>query len=161
MFVFLVLLSVLGGFAMTWQKTVCAALGERIGGMESSFINHIVGAILAGLLLAAGIRTGQISFSGIPFYFFLAGCLGVFYIYLINYTIPIIGIMATLICLILSQLITSSVIDHYGLLNSNVIKFGISRAIGIILITIGTILVLSKSKSNSIQLLKFNSYSLL
>lgn len=138
-----------GSFALTLQKAVNAALGQQIGGMESSFVNHFVGTLVAGLLLLAGIHTGQIYFSGIPFYLFLGGCLGVFLVFFINIAIPVIGIMATLICLVLSQLVTSSMLDHYGIFSDKIMKMGAFRVAGIALVILGAALVLSRNKPST------------
>lgn len=146
LFIFLMLC---GSFALTLQKAVNAALGQQIGGMESSFVNHFVGALFAGLLFLAGIHTGQIYFSGIPPTLFLGGCFGVFLVFFINTAIPIIGLMATLICLILSQLITSSVLDHYGIFSDKIVKMGPLRITGIALVILGAALVLSRKKSST------------
>lgn len=146
MIVISIFLTLLSGVALTFQKVVNAALGKRIGSMESSFINHIVGAFFGGLLLLVGLRTGHIYFSGIPFYLFLGGSLGVFVVFFVNYSIPVIGIMATLICLTISQLTTSLVIDHYGFVNGTVLQMGALRIVGIILIICGAMLVLSRRK---------------
>lgn len=133
---------------LTLQKVVNASLGQKIGSMESSFANHAVGALFAGLLLIVGIKTGHIHFSNVPSHLFLGGCLGVFLVFFINYAIPVIGIMATLICLVLSQLIASSAVDHYGIFSDNIMKMGHLRVAGIILITAGAILVLSRNKED-------------
>lgn len=137
-------LTAIAGVSLSLLKAVNARLGERVGIMESAFISHLMGAVVAATLLIIGIRTGHFSFSGIPFYFFMGGCLGLFMIAMINYAIPVIGAMAALICMILSQLLTSLVVDHCGLFNACVIKVDSGRIIGVILVFIGAGLVLWK-----------------
>lgn len=144
MVIVFVCLTAIAGVSLSLLKAVNARLGERLGIMESSWISHVVGAFAAALLLVLGIRTGQFALSGIPFYFFLGGCLGLFMIVLINYAFPIIGAMATLICMILSQLTTSLIVDHCGLFNACVIKMDNGRIIGVILVMIGAGLVLTR-----------------
>jgi len=146
MAVIFIFLTFCGSIVLTLQKVVNAALGKRIGSMESSFVNHIVGTLFAGLLLAIGLKSGQIHFENIPPYLFLGGFFGVFMIFFVNYAIPIIGVMATLICLILAQLITSSTIDHYGFINANILKIGYLHIAGIALIICGALLVLIRKK---------------
>lgn len=146
MVVISILLTFCSSVALTFQKVINAALGKRIGSLESSFINHLVGALFGGVLLIAGLKTGRIHFAGVPFYLFLGGSLGIFLVAFINYSIPVIGVMATLICLIISQLTTSLVVDHYGLVNGTVLHIGFGRIAGVALIVCGAMLVLWKGK---------------
>lgn len=141
-----VFLTAIAGISLSLLKAVNARLGERVGLMESSFISHLVGAIVAALLLIVGIRTGHFAITGIPFYFFMGGCLGLFMLVMINFAIPVIGAMATLICMVLSQLITSLVVDHCGLFNACVIKVDNGRLIGVFLVIVGAGLVLWRRK---------------
>lgn len=147
MVILFIFLTAIAGVSLSLLKAVNAALGERVGLMESSFISHFVGAVVAACLLVVGIRTGHFHIDGIPFYFFLGGCLGLFMIVMINYAFPIIGAMATLICMILSQLISSLIVDHCGLFNACVIKMDSGRIIGVILVMIGAGLVLWRKKA--------------
>lgn len=139
-----IFLTFISSFVLTSQRVVNAALGKRIGSMESSFVNHIVGAVFGGLLLILGLRTGHIYFTGIPYYLFLGGSLGVFLVYFMNFSIPVIGVMATSVCLIISQLATSLIIDHYGFINGTVLQIGYLRIAGMIFIICGTTLVLAR-----------------
>lgn len=142
MFVVSIVCAAAAGAALGAQKIINAALAVRIGCMGGSFFNHAVGALFAGCLLLLGIRTGSFSLGGVPFHYFLGGCIGVFSIALVNYSIPRIGAMATVLCLILCQLITSCFIDHCGFLGSKQILMTPARYSGVILILVGAVLVL-------------------
>ncbi len=146
MIVTFALLAVIAGISLSLQKAVNARLGERLGLMESSFANHAVGAVIAAALLVVGIRTGTFVTTGVPWYLFMGGCIGLIMIVLINYAFPIIGATATLICMILSQLSSSVIVDHCGLFNGCVIHVDTGRIIGVILVLIGAGLVLGRKK---------------
>lgn len=141
-----ILLTAVGSIAYSLQKAINAALGEKLGTVQSSFINHVVGMVVASLLLIVGIRTGHFSTAGIPFYLFLGGCAGFFAIVLINYAFPIIGAVATILWLVLAQLVSSLIVDNCGFLNGCIIKMDGSRIAGVILVIIGAGLVVVRKR---------------
>lgn len=143
---FLIFLTAGSGILLSLQKLINASLGIKVGSMESSFINHLVGAVFSFLLLLVGLGVGSIYFKGIPFYYFLGGSFGVFLVYFINFSIPQIGAMATLIFLIFSQLVVSSIIDHFGVFGGFVDEFNVFKALGIVMIMIGAFFVLNKKR---------------
>lgn len=144
--IFFTLLTFIDGGILASQKLINASLSLRFSSMQSSFINHFVGAVFAGALLLFGIRTGNIFFHNIPFYCFLGGVIGVFTVSFLNYAIPKIGAMNMAICVVFGQILGSSVIDNYGLFGAEVIELTPLRVFGMILIILGTILVSTKKK---------------
>lgn len=140
------LIIITSGTVLSLQKVVNAALGQVVGSMTSSFFNHAVGAVFASLLLALGLYTHRFHFD-MPFYLFLGGCCGVFLVYLLNSAIPKIGAMATLIFVILSQLVFSACIDHFGLFQARPIAISPFKILGVFLLMLSAILVLSKPKA--------------
>ncbi len=144
------ILALSNGALLSLQQVTNAALGLRIGSVGSSVINHLVGALFAGLLLIIGFQTGRLNISGIPLLYFLGGALGVSTVAMGNYAIPRIGVVMTAILFTSSQLFTSSLIDHFGLLGAKHIPLTPSHAIGILLIIIGATLVFTKEKPKTL-----------
>jgi bacterial/archaeal transporter family-2 protein len=149
MFLVCIILTIGGSVVLTLQKAVNGALGKHIGSLQGSFVNHLVGALVAGALLAAGLATGSLHVAGIPPHLFLGGSLGAFMICCMNYAIARAGVMATLICMLISQLVCSTVIDHYGLFGGVAIEMRPARLAGILLIIAGAIFVLTKPRAAS------------
>lgn len=141
MSLFLILLTCLTSLVNTISRLINAAMGTHIGSLESSFVNHVVGTLFAGLLLLVGVKTGHLVFSGIPFYYFLGGCLGLLMLAGHNYAVPHVGIMLVLIIFITSQLFTSGLIEHFGLMGSTEIPFSWLRLLGFCLLIGGARLV--------------------
>jgi transporter family-2 protein len=139
MFLFCIALTIGGSVVLTLQKAVNAALGRHIGSLESSFVNHLVGALAAGALLALGL-------AWIPPHLFVGGALGAFMIFFMNYAIVRAGVMATLICMLISQLACSAAIDHLGLFGDAAIPVRPAQLAGILLIIAGAVFVLTKPR---------------
>ncbi len=140
-----ILLTSIASAIVAFQKTLNAGLGKCIGSIEGSFVNHLVGFIFGLLILVIGYQLDNINLGNTPFYLFLGGAAGIFMVSFVNYAIAHIGIMNTLIYLIISQSITSLIIDHYGLINHAKIPMNPLRIIGILLIICGAKLALSRT----------------
>jgi len=128
-------------------RLINASLGMRIGSMRGSLVNHFVGAIFAGILLVIGMGKGGLHITGVPSQYFLGGCLGVFVVYINNYAIPYIGATLVVVLMITFQLLTSLVIDHFGLFGAEIIELNSIRLIGIVVLICGAILVFVKRES--------------
>lgn len=137
-----VLLGLLGGVAVGFQNPLASQMGRRVGILESAFIIHLGGALLAGipLLLAGGGGLGR--WREVPWYALWAGGLGVVLVSVVSYIVPRIGIAPTVALLITAQLGVSVVLDHYGLLELALRPADPARVAGLFLLLVGCWLVL-------------------
>ena len=137
-----VLLGLLGGVAVGFQNPLASQMGRRVGILESAFIIHLGGALLAGipLLLAGGGGLGR--WREVPWYALWAGGLGVVLVSVVSYIVPRIGIAPTVALLITAQLGVSVVLDHYGLLELALRPVDPARVAGLVLLLVGCWLVL-------------------
>lgn len=138
-----ILLALTNGAITVVSRVVNAALAARVGSLRGSFVNHIVGALAAGILLLMGIRTGLFQLSEIPLVYFSGGCLGVIVVAASNYAVRKMGVVLFVVLLIGFQLLTSAVLDHFGLLGGDVIPLTGGRLLGLIFLLIGAILVVT------------------
>lgn len=131
----------LAGVAIAFQSPLASLMAERTGALESAFIVHLGGALLAGapLLLMLGGRLS--AWRDVPPAALGSGACGVALILAVSYTIPRIGVTATVAAIIAAQLIISAVLDHFGALGMDVRAFGPGRALGIAILVLGTWLV--------------------
>ncbi len=143
------LLAFTGGTTLSFQQVVNASLGLHIGSMKSSFMNHVVGALSAGLLLLIGLKTGNLFVGKIPFTYFLGGCVGVLMVAMCNFAIPRIGMMVMTIFITSFQLLSSCLIDHFGWLGAKSIPFTFVRGIGIFLLVVGAFFVFTKGRTRA------------
>ncbi len=130
-----------GGLAIAVQSPLASMMSERIGSLESAFVVHLGGALIASvpLLVMGG---GQLSkWREVPPYALLAGGLGLILIAAISYSIPRIGLANTVAPLIAAQLIAGAVIDHFGWFGLEVRLLNLERGLGIGLLFFGVWLV--------------------
>ncbi len=138
-----ILLAIATGTITVVSRVVNAALAIRIGSLIGSFVNHIVGAAFAGVLLAVGLRTGVLRWSGIPLVYFLGGALGVLIVAASNYAVQHAGAVVFAVLLLAFQLLSSAAIDHFGWMGGDVIPMTIERGVGLVLIIGGAVLVVT------------------
>jgi bacterial/archaeal transporter family-2 protein len=141
---FAVALSLVAGLAGAAQVAINGAFGERIGTLEATTFNLFVSAlILAGIVLA--VRAG---FGGVvegvrqPSWLWLGGVAGALIVGTITFAGPRIGALATIALLIAGQLLMGIVIDHFGLLGVERLEVTATRIAGVVLLSLGALLVL-------------------
>ena len=105
----------LAGVAVAFQAGVNGALGRQIGTIEASFTSFMVGtiALFIGMMLAG--KGDIMLIKEIPVWKLTGGLLGALYVMTSVMFVPKIGIGNVLMILIIAQLSTSAVIDHFGI----------------------------------------------
>lgn len=131
------LLAMLGGVLTTLSMVVNSSLGKKIGVLQSTLVNYIVGLIgslLVLLIIGTNINIEMVNFSKMPFYIFLGGLLGVSVVYSSNKIIPRIPVVYSMLLLFIGQIIAGIIIDIVvsGELSTNKIFGAIIISIGII-----------------------------
>jgi transporter family-2 protein len=132
-----VIIGIVGGMAVGLQPSLSSLMGQRLGSMESVFIVHLGGAILALLLLLAAGSSNLAQWRTVSWYALGAGVLGVVGLSVINYTIPRVGASTTLILLLAGQLMMAATLDHFGLLGLSPRPIDLWRVIGLAIIFAG------------------------
>lgn len=109
------MLVALAGIAVAFQMGVNGALGKQIGTIEASFTSFLVGTIA---LFIGMLQLGKGNFMlirEVPVWKLTGGLLGAIYVMMSVMLVPRIGIGNVLMILIIAQLSTSAVIDHFGI----------------------------------------------
>lgn len=115
-----------------------AALGARLGSPVAA------GAILFCVALAATLVI--LVFTGVapiakaidaPKHLFLAGLLVAFYVLSITFVAPRFGVGNAVFFVLLGQLVSAAVIDHFGLFGAQISPLSLTRAGGIALMAAG------------------------
>lgn len=137
-----ILIGLAGGVAVGLQGPLTSLMSQRLGTLESIFIVHLGGALmtLIPLLVLGGGKLGE--WRGVPWYALAAGSLGLVVLSVVSYTIPRIGVSTTVTLIVAAQLITAALLDHYGLLGTAVRTLDLSRAVGILVLFLGTWLIM-------------------
>jgi len=139
-------LALLNGVIGSLSRLVNASLAVFAGSLRGSLINHIVGTVVAGGLLAAGLRTGILQLGGLPWYYWVGGCMGVFVVAASNYAVPRIGAVLLGMLLLAAQLITSAGLDHFGLLGGSPIALSWTRIAGLALVLTGAAVTMTERR---------------
>lgn len=131
----MIILAMLGGILTTLSMIVNSSLGKKIGVLQSTCINYIVGLICSTLVLVVlgnSINVTTETFAKMPFYVFLAGAIGVSVVYLSNIIIPKIPVVYSTLLLFVGQVITGIIIDFFVMS-----EISFSKLIGAIIIILG------------------------
>ncbi|MEG3072425.1 MAG: DMT family transporter [Peptococcaceae bacterium] len=140
------LVAAFSGVAMAVQGSINSALGKVVGLLESTFIVHLVGLLLVLLLLFV-FRLGDgnlVEIQKAPWYSYFGGVLGVIIIYSVVLAIPKVGVAPATTAIILGQVFTAGLIDHFGLFGLKKITFNYYKVLGVLLMAGGSWLVLKK-----------------
>lgn len=140
----LVLLAVAAGIVIPIQ----GALNTRLAGVLdspilSAFFSFAVGTLALFIyLLLTGVPLGNLtSAKNAPPLALTGGIFGAFFVASTIMLIPRLGVAVTFGLVVAGQMLFSVVIDHFGLLGSPVTKVNWARLGGVLLITVGTIII--------------------
>lgn len=140
--VFVVIFGLLGGIAVGLQSPLASLIGQRIGVMESAFIIHLGGAVVAGAILLARSGGHLSEWRSVPWPALGAGALGLIVVGSMNVAIPRIGVVAAIFLIVAGQLVVSCLIDQFGWLGTDVRVLDPQRALGIAVLLVGVWLIL-------------------
>lgn len=133
----IILVGIAGGLAVGLQGPLASMLSQRLGILESVFIVHLGGAVVALLpLLVLG--GGRLRFwRTAPWYALGAGVFGIIVLAAISFTIPRIGAAAAITSVVAGQILMSAVLDHFGLLGVGVRPLDLPRLVGLAVVMLG------------------------
>jgi bacterial/archaeal transporter family-2 protein len=136
-----ILIGLVGGTAVGLQSPIVGAMGQRVGGVASSFIVHLSGAIFSGLYLF--LRGGEHikDWTALPWYMLASGIFGLILYQTIYVTLPRLGSTMMMVLIIVGQLLVGVVIDQFGLLGVATRHIDLPRALGIVVLALGAYLI--------------------
>lgn len=126
------------GIGIPLLAALNSALGIRMGSPAAAAMILFCVALLATTLvtLATGPKAlAQAQFA--PKHLFLAGLFVAFYVLSITYVAPHFGIGNAVFFVLLGQLISAALIDHFGLFGARVSPLNLTRATGISVMALG------------------------
>lgn len=130
----LIIIPILAGLILSMQQTFNGALGQKIGALESSFMSFFTGSIFLSIAVIFFGNGNILAIFNVPFYYLIAALFGIIFLSLMPFTIPRIGVTNSLVMVIIGQLVSGLIIDHFGLFGSEIVKINIHKMIGIILL---------------------------
>lgn len=140
---FVYILCLVGGVLMAVQAPTNAMLAKASASpMLAALISFGVGtAALSVLMLAGGQPRALAGLRAVPWYAWLGGLYGAFFVAVATVAAPRIGVGALLTAAVAGQLGTALVLDHYGLLGIEPRPASLVRILGLVLVFAGALLV--------------------
>jgi transporter family-2 protein len=137
-----VLTAVVGGMLAT-QGPINSTLGKTIGNQQAAFVSFLTGtiilAVIAGLVKGGW---GQIAEARtLAPQYLLGGVLGACYVSTVLVTVRTLGAGGIVAATIAGQLTMGVIIDQFGLLGLDKDPISVSKAVGVVLLAVGTLLV--------------------
>ena len=137
-------LALIAGMAAPTQFAINSQLRQVVGGpVLAGAISFLVGTII--LIAAAVIVSRSVpdlgSVMGAPWWMYLGGLLGAFYVCASIVLTPRLGAATTIGLFLAGQVIASIAIDHFGLFGLPVQSASIPRLLGALLIIVGVAVV--------------------
>lgn len=132
------LIMLLAGIGIPVLAALNAALGVRIGSPAAAatvlfsvaFLTCAVVMLLTGPQALAKVASA-------PRHLLLAGALIAFYVLSITFVAPTFGVGNAVFFVLLGQLISTAIIDHFGLFGARLTPIDANRAVGIALMAAG------------------------
>ncbi|MBW2611398.1 MAG: DMT family transporter [Deltaproteobacteria bacterium] len=131
------LIAAVGGMAVAIQAQFMGLMDRSVGNIEGVFITYCGGGILiAGLMLL--MRGGNLGeWRSVPWYAFTSGILGLIIVGSIGFSVPRLGLVASLTILVAIQLLVGAVLDHFGLLGAVPRPLDLPRILGMAVLVVG------------------------
>jgi transporter family-2 protein len=116
-----------GGLARTLGSTAAAAVVLLAVGLLSASV----------ALLASGTGAALTRVAAAPWHLALGGVIVAFYVLSVTVLVPVFGVGNTILCIMVTQIVVSSTIDHFGLLGAPLRPLDGVRLAGIWLLIAG------------------------
>jgi len=115
------------------------ALAKIVGNFTSLFIAHLIGFIVIAIIDFFHKRKKTVYPKKIYLYF--GGIFNILNFFTQNITMKTIGISSTVIFIIVGQMLSSVLIDHFGLFNRTVHKLNLKKVFSFSIILIGAVVI--------------------
>ncbi len=135
------LLAMFSGMTVAIMILSNGLLVESIGGTPALLFIHITG-LMGALLLFYSNKGSWTTLKGIPFFYLLGGVTGVASVYFTNLAFLSIGATVTLMLSLVGRIVTSTIIDHYGLMGMKKYPFVPLKLLGLALISVGALFLI-------------------
>jgi transporter family-2 protein len=133
----IILIGLAGGIAVGLQSPLASMMSQRLGTLESIFIVHFGGALIAliPLIIYGGGKLSQ--WRTVPWYALLAGAFGLVVIGAISYMIPRIGVAGSIITVVAGQILVGTILDYFGWLGAAERSLDATRLLGLVVVMLG------------------------
>ena len=136
-------LACVAGSLMAVQTPTNALLGRALGSpISAAFVSFVIGTLALGLiLLVVSVRPDPATVRSLPWYAWIGGLYGAFFVAVATYGAPKIGVAALLTAAVTGQLIAAAILDHFGAFGMVKQSLSMMRVSGLTLVSLGVVLV--------------------
>jgi len=140
-YVFLIVIAIIGGVAVTLQGQFMGLMDQGIGTRESVFITYAGGGLVIALAMLAA-RGGNLkAWQAVPWYALSAGLFGLLIVGSIGYSVPRLGLATAFTVMVAAQFIMAALVDHFGWLGAQVRPMELPRLAGVGLLVLSVWLI--------------------
>lgn len=107
-------LALICGLLISLNRAANGQVGMSLGAFKASYWNHIVGFAFLTLLLVLSSGFVWEQAAQAPWYVYLGGVLGTFFVAINSYVIPRLGVTKTALLVISGQMLVSVLISNYN-----------------------------------------------
>lgn len=135
---------IFGGICLAIQPSTNARMAQHVGVLGGAIMNFLVGSIV---LITIALVFGKADLKQLPnasWWQYLGGFFGAFFVSMGIFVVPKIGTITALGAVIAGQLITATILDHYGIFDLKQIAITPLRIGGIVLLALGALCVIYK-----------------
>ncbi|MEG3066801.1 MAG: DMT family transporter [Syntrophaceticus schinkii] len=126
------LTGIIAGISMALQGSLNTLLSKVIGLLEAAFVVHVIGAVALVALLLMRLGQGNLAQMGkAPWYAYLGGLLSAVILYTVMASISKLGVSIATTAIIVGQVSTALIIDHFGLFGLKEIPFTWWKVFGV------------------------------
>ena len=147
MLILMIVLSMIGGAALSIQAALNGRLGGNVGVFKSAFLTFSVGAVVTALLIFFFEPSHTVTLMDVPKWQLLGALCGVPYIVIMVVAVQRIGTSVATVAGIFGQLSMSVLIDHFGWLGNEAISLSVSRMADLDCLAIALYFIYASSKS--------------
>ena len=137
-------MAVVAGAMLAVQAGLNSGIGKAVNSpVYGALISFVAGGIaLFAYCLATGVPLGNVRRAfELPWYYWMGGVLGGFYVFAIIILAPRLGVAVTIGLTVAGQMIFSLLIDHYGMMGLPVQPVSLLRFVGVTLVIGGVVLL--------------------
>ena len=133
---------IVGGAFIAMQAPINARLAAALGdGLPAAATSFAVGlVVLAPLALLRSGLPGAAQIASIPWWAWIGGVLGAFYVWMVILSVPVLGVVTSMAAMILGQLVAALLLDAVGAFGLPVQEVTWQRVLAVVLVAAGVIL---------------------
>lgn len=143
-FIFM-LLAIIAGIAVTIQGPVNAALGAKVKNADFATLWSFVGGSAVLLIYFFAIKKYSLpsieTLKTVPWWAYLGAITGIIYVFSVVLVIPQLGVGRATVLLLLAQIITAMLLDHFGALGLAKNPITMNKIVGLVFMVVGIVFI--------------------